>query len=77
MFPLTPGHQTSFHVFDLWQKADGASGGGTRWGRELGTFTDSVPGVRLRTHETRVFKLVSTEDDAQERVQVPMQIPEW
>ncbi|KAI0361839.1 alpha-galactosidase [Trametes cingulata] len=44
----------TFTLYDLWQK-DPASG---KWGLNLGEFTGGVHGVRVGTHQTKVWKAV-------------------
>jgi alpha-galactosidase len=45
--------QATWQFYDLWAKD--AQG---KWGKSLGTFTKTVPGVQVRPHAVRVWKAV-------------------
>ncbi|OJT12590.1 Alpha-galactosidase [Trametes pubescens] len=52
----------TFTLYDLWQKDDAGA-----WGKSLGDFSGSVPGVEVGTHQTKVWKAVPKSTNARRR----------
>lgn len=49
-----PTYQTgTYAIYDLWQKDSTGA-----WGKDIGTYTGSIPNVEIGTHQVRIYKAV-------------------